>query len=435
MKTPVLTQRSSVPKRSAECRRGAVMVLVVILLPVIAIVAMIAINLANTQLGRTELKVATDAAARAGGRAWSEYQNTEAAREAAIRVAGLNKVNGTQIDLNQMGVIEFGRATRANGNGRFVFSPNDNDGEGVDDQAFTSIRVSASLQTALLFNIDDTSAFTIGASSVASQVDRDIALVIDRSGSMAYYEDEDQLYQTITTLYEAPANGIEQQEYIDALADYQRVQSLANLALSQRAYSNRIINLLSGNLREYAETHNSRYRTGQGAAIHSRWNLLEEAMEVFFQVLRDSEQTELVSIASFASSANLDMELSSDLDQSETAITELYAHGSTAIGDGMLEGLESLVSGNARPDAIQTIIVFSDGQNKEGILPLEAAAQIKLQHPRTIIHTVTLADGDQDEMREVAVIGEGKHFHAVDGSELVEIFETLAGTLRTIITK
>ena len=55
-----------------------------IMLPVLAVLAAFCINAAHMQLTRTELIVATDAAAKAGGRAFSEIQTVEAARTAAI---------------------------------------------------------------------------------------------------------------------------------------------------------------------------------------------------------------------------------------------------------------------------------------------------------------------------------------------------------------
>ena len=49
-------------------RRGAVIVLMVLLLPVALLMSAIAINLAYIELARTEMIIATDAATRAGGR-------------------------------------------------------------------------------------------------------------------------------------------------------------------------------------------------------------------------------------------------------------------------------------------------------------------------------------------------------------------------------
>ncbi|CAN0494214.1 unnamed protein product, partial [Hapterophycus canaliculatus] len=49
---------------------------------------------------------------------------------------------------------------------------------------------------------------------------------------------------------------------------------------------------------------------------------------------------------------------------------------------------------------------------------------------------ITFGGGaNQDAMREVATIGQGKHYHANSGSELVSKFEEIANNLPTILTK
>ena len=286
-------------------RRGALTALMAITIPAIVLVGVIAINIASIQLARTELKIATDAAARAGGRAWSEHQDEAIARDFAFRAAAFNKVNGQGLSLDvseNSNQIEFGRSRRAGTDGRFVFTPMSGDDT---ESLATGVRVNASLDDALLFRVGDEERFNVTASSVASQIDRDISLVVDRSGSMAYYQDEDTLYNTITALYDDSANGISRDEYRAAVADYQPVPSLAAMRLSEREYSQKVIDLLSGDLKQYAITLNSRYRADLGSPDFSRWALLEEATDAFFGILNASDQTELVAVSSFAKDAEL----------------------------------------------------------------------------------------------------------------------------------
>ena len=70
----VLFQKRSRNQRFHGQRKGAVLPLFVMLLPVILILCGFAINMAYMQLTRTEMKVATDVASHAGGRAMSEAQ-------------------------------------------------------------------------------------------------------------------------------------------------------------------------------------------------------------------------------------------------------------------------------------------------------------------------------------------------------------------------
>jgi Mg-chelatase subunit ChlD len=117
-------------------------------------------------------------------------------------------------------------------------------------------------------------------------------------------------------------------------------------------------------------------------------------------------------------------------------VNTIEPYGGTAIGDGMLEGLDPIVSGQlARPFAAKTIVVLTDGENNAGEDPETAATDIIGQHMVTI-HTVTFSVGaDQDAMSNVAARGYGRHYHANDGQGLVDIFEEIANNLPTILTE
>src|SRR6056297_3242362 len=78
-------------------RRGAMLVLVVLCLPIILGFCVFALNVAWMQLTRSELRTATDAAARAASRMLSRRQDPDAARTAAHTAAGRNNVGGTPL--------------------------------------------------------------------------------------------------------------------------------------------------------------------------------------------------------------------------------------------------------------------------------------------------------------------------------------------------
>src|SRR4051812_49811727 len=75
-------------------RRGAMMVLVAVCLPLCIIMAAFAINVAWMQLVRTELRTSTDAAARAGAKQLSLSQSTVVATAQAKDLAKRNPVAG-----------------------------------------------------------------------------------------------------------------------------------------------------------------------------------------------------------------------------------------------------------------------------------------------------------------------------------------------------
>ena len=431
--------------QSPASRNGVVAILFAIALPVLLLLAAIAINIAYMQLTRTELKIATDASARAGGRAWSEFNDLDKAKEFARRAAALNEVAGNPLVVSTKesdGEIVFGRSAR-DGDARFVFTPT-TEADFLSGGLVSGVQVNASHSALLFFEVGGTTSFTPRASSVATQIERDIALIVDRSASMFSFQGqvtdpgqgEDFMFDVITELYDDPANEIGHDEYIDAIADYQDLPEAEEKLTTERVYSDKILNLLSGDLRTYAETINSDYRPRIAAPRFSRWHSLEVAYDAFFDVLETNEQTEFVSIVSFATEATLEIGLTSDLDAARPVAEGIYPARSTAIGEGMLEGIDALNGHAARLSAVKTIIVLSDGLNKTGTNPIDAAKEIIRENPNAVIHTVTFgAEADIIEMTAVARVGSGKHYHATNTVQLIEVFRELAASHRTLITE
>ena len=201
-----------------------------------------------------------------------------------------------------------------------------------------------------------------------------------------------------------------------------------------RGFSPNVLKHLSGEMLEYAISLNANH--GTGVPIHSRWSVLETASEAFFQILRDTDQIEQVSICSFSNDSRVDLELTSDMTLAEDTVKTLFPAGSTAIGDGLLSGLDALTGNAARQSAATSIILFTDGVKNGGVDPGSAVQQVLDNNPNTVIHTVTFTEGaDQVTMRALAKAANGQHFHANTGDELVDVFEEIAASLPTIITQ
>ena len=71
-------------------RRGAILPLLALMLPVLLLVAGIAINVAYMQLCRTEMQISTDIAAKAAGRVYSMTQDEDEALYIANLAGELN---------------------------------------------------------------------------------------------------------------------------------------------------------------------------------------------------------------------------------------------------------------------------------------------------------------------------------------------------------
>ena len=109
-------------------RHGAIVPLFAIVLPVMILLSAVAMNLSYMQLTESELKIATDAAARAGCRSWSTSQDMTTARNTAAQVAALNTVGGRALIFDSNGTdaqIIFGGSVRNEDGGRYQFTPID----------------------------------------------------------------------------------------------------------------------------------------------------------------------------------------------------------------------------------------------------------------------------------------------------------------------
>ncbi len=418
-------------------RRGSVFALMAFILPVLALLAAFCINSAQMQLNRTELMVATDAAARAGGRAFSEHQTVSAAKLAAVSTAALNNVDGQPLqvrDANSANEIEFGITTQPNGlTGRYVFQkiPTADVNSGV--QVASAIRVNGRRDTGSLsgkvpFIIPgmlSTSEFSTSQASVAMQVDRDISLVLDRSGSMVP-----------TLVFNFPSGMDPNTNTVRNAAVAAGVMSMTGGYYNKKgkwippSYSytsgNNQMTFYQWAWEEYFNLPN---------CPKQPWQELVEAVDAFLDVLDTTVQEEQVSVASYSSSASLDIYLEKDFTKVRNEVKSLNPGGSTAIGKGMNEGIKTLIAASARPYAAKTMVVMTDGLNNVNPEPLGVATNLVSQYPLTI-HTVTFGDGaDQVKMAQVAAAGGGKHYHAADGDELVSIFEEIANNLPTILTQ
>ena len=400
-------------------RHGAIVPLFAIVLPVMILLSAVAMNLSYMQLTESELKIATDAAARAGCRSWSTSQDMTTARNTAAQVAALNTVGGRALIFDSNGTdaqIIFGGSVRNEDGGRYQFTPID-DALVQGGAMVSGVQVNITQPTNLLMRVANVDNFNPSASSVASQIDRDIALVIDRSVSMRYYED--------STAFRTLVRGLKNAGTI--------TPAESDDATKFKSVSENIIPHLSGKMLDYANSLND---PNTDIPVYSRWHSLETATEVFFDSLAGTDPVEQISISSFSQASRIDLELSENLQLAEDTVQAMVPMGSTAIGDGLLSGLTTLTSNAARQSAVRMIIVFTDGVRNGGIDPIVAVQQVRNENPNIIIHTVTFSEAaDQAAMRTIAHSANGEHFHARTEQELVDIFRRIAVSVPTILTQ
>ncbi|MEM9826210.1 MAG: VWA domain-containing protein [Planctomycetota bacterium] len=169
--------------RDARRRRGAMMVLIAVLMIAFMVAVAFSIDVAVMHLSRAELRAATDAAAKASAAELSRTLDTNAAIRRGQQIAAANTVMGEPLQL-VAGDFQFGRSEEQ-ANGKFAFS--------AADTPRNSVRVdgrrtagSPSGAVPLFFgNIFGVSFFEPRTTATATYIERDVVLVVDRSGSMA----------------------------------------------------------------------------------------------------------------------------------------------------------------------------------------------------------------------------------------------------------
>lgn len=153
---------------------------------IIAFLAMVAIGIevAHIQLARTELRSATDAASKAAALALAETQDINLAIARGTSVAAENRVVGAPLLLSPSD-FQFGSSVENAATGRFEFSPA---GRPVNGVRVVGSRTSGSRSgpIGLFFGgFLGTSIFEPQATATSTFINRDVVLVVDRSGSMA----------------------------------------------------------------------------------------------------------------------------------------------------------------------------------------------------------------------------------------------------------
>jgi Flp pilus assembly protein TadG len=412
----------------SKLRRGAILPLFAIIFPVIVVICGFAINLAYLQLASTEIKAGTDAAAHAAGRAMSIHQTTDDAQRYARIASRRNYVANKRMNVRRSEAdVYFGTTDRLNnGFGMYTFSQVSKAAVDANTVQATSVAVEGKMDLPFLLPVAPSMLnFSLDRRSIATQVDRDIALVLDRSGSMDIYKDEDELDDVMDWLYN---NGQISRRDRNNAKNYPHSMSWDVVDELWQRRNNSFFTEV------YQYAYDRRY--AGGAPRHSRWDLLDDAVDAFLNVLETTDQEELVSLTTFASSASKETDLEDTYFNIRNKVSNINPNGSTAIGKGLQTGLPPIISGSdARPFAAKTIIVLTDGYNNVNPTPQSVASSLVVSNNVTI-HTVTFTKGaDQSSMQTVADRGHGRHYHADNGSGLIAIFEEIANNLPTILTE
>jgi Ca-activated chloride channel homolog len=445
-------------KRSPlSARRAAILPMFAFLMPVFLVLCGLAINVSYLRLVRTEMRIANDATAHAAGRAMSIYQNTDSSIAVAIAAAPRNMVAGQAYSVTATN-LQFGLSTRTqNGFGRYAFTGHAKAAVDNGTKRANSILLTSTKPIPLLIRaFPGMNTVNVGHRSIATQVDRDIALVLDRSGSMIWFKDRTAWNAVFDNLL---ARGrISSTECTLAKNGWDDSHSYCpfqtfpannndnftnggrneNYFISNNTWTKLTAdkNLSANHLAVYEFLYDCGWVSNTRAPRHSRWAQLEVGVNAFFDILDATDQEELVSLVTFSSGSTLNYSLTTSYAPIRSYVGANYPSGATAIGAGIQTGIPSIMEAtNARNFAAKTIVVLTDGENNANPDPV-AVVQGMSDTYNITVHAVTFTTGaDQTRMQQVAAAGGGKHFHSNDTVGLVQIFEEIANNLPTILTE
>jgi Flp pilus assembly protein TadG len=169
-------------KSAFQRRRGAMLVLVALMMFGFLVTAAFSVDIAYMHLVKSELRSATDAAAKAAAEELARTQNKSLATAKGIAIGQKNSVAGAPLVLSADD-FQFGKSVKQ-ANNRFEFTANDLRFNAVQVRGIQTSQ-SASGSIGLFFGrLMGTTSFTPTETATVTYAERDIILVVDRSGSM-----------------------------------------------------------------------------------------------------------------------------------------------------------------------------------------------------------------------------------------------------------
>lgn len=381
-------------KRHHSKRKGTIIILSAFMLAMLSIIAALCMNSAYIALAKTEMRLATDAAAKAASITYGMTGSIEEARLRGRQICQRHSVAGAPLEIRNIDV-SFGRATPM-ANGRYEFVADGTPTNSTQVHASFVRRVGSAAALPALGQFLGKEEFKIEEYSIATRVDNDICLVVDRSGSMAW-------------------------------------------DLSNEPYS------YPGELNGKSIIQN--YFLKPHATL-SRWAALQSSVDTFLTVLNTNPYHPRVSLVSYASNfefglynsvvSSIEQPLTIDFNAVRSKLAARGTKpliGNTNIAAGLRDGIATLTEqGGSRPNATHNLILLTDGIITQGDDPVELAALAKSQNIK--VHTITFsAQADQELMQEVATAGGGTYHHAPDAATLHAIFQQLAETLPAMLVQ
>ncbi|MCA9061467.1 MAG: VWA domain-containing protein [Planctomycetaceae bacterium] len=395
---------------SHQSRRGAAHVLIAAMVMVFLVTAALTVDVAYMQLVRSELRSATDAAAKAGAEALVRTQSEDAAISAAVNYAKQNTVGGRPLDIRRTDVV-LGRVSGGS-TGTYTFIPNATPANAVRVDARLGAGQATGAVPLFFGSALGFADFSTSQNSTAARQEVEVCLCLDRSGSMLF-----------------DMSGV----------DYSYPTPNPNLS----SFSS------WGTIWQY--------HLSPPHPTQSRWAVLEDAVSLFLReasaypihprttlVTWGSDYTMPISPNTFYPASTSDVPLpsssgfswSTNKTQIENAVANRTANpmmGGTNMSAGIDRGVSELTGANSLRLSNKVLILLTDGQWNAGRDPLDAARDAAARG--ITIHTVSMLSTDTATLQQIATIGGGNFYRTSNQAQLRDAFSELARSLPVVLTE
>lgn len=389
-------------------RRGSAAMLITVMMFVFVVTAAITVDYAYMQLVRTELRAATDAAAKAGAEALSRTQDTCTAKDEAVRYAASNKVGGRSLRLSADDII-VGRV-KMNGAGKWQFREN--------EEPFNAVKVNSrtgdgGAGTPLYFGrVLGQQTFKPSYQATAGQQEVEVCLCIDRSGSMNF--------DMSGTEWVFPPDNPLLSSFTTWGPDWQNMLSPPH-------------------------------------PVDSRWAALKRAIDVFLVEAGSIHIQPRTSVVTWGSTytmpiapntrypaSSIDLALparegfswennAQQIRDQMQARNESVIMGGTNLSSGLDRAVASLNAPTNNRFANKVIILLTDGEWNAGRDPVLAAYDARAQG--MIVHCISMLTSNQPTLQVVAETCGGKYYGTRNEEELRNAFIEIARSLPVVLTE
>lgn len=388
-----------VGKKRQPDRRGAAAILFVALLMAIVVVGAFAIDYAYMELAQTELRISTDLATRSASAQYGKNQNLRQAQNKAIDMAYRNMVGGRRLQLVRND-IQAGRSERGP-DGKYTFK--------AGKTPYNSFRVQANMTNGsksgplyTFFQNFHTKKFQLSTEAIVTEINLDIVLVLDRSGSMAW-----------------------------------------DLSGRPWQYPDRYVPSWHRDIWNYYL---------RPPVANSRWEALENAVNAFLDEMDLKKKKENVAMVSYSSDwgpsrfwnkwysakeVQVDSNFTSAYPSMRNALSRLGDKamiGGTAISSGIDEARELFKKNGRKFSAEKIIILMTDGEWNVGYNPVVAADKAAKEGIK--IYTVSFGkNAGGPVMKAIADKTHGDYYSALTAAQLEQAFRDIARSIGLTFTQ